>query len=146
MSEFVLGWQGLMQFKVGGVASGEEWTDLTNVRDVTFTNEATEADATTRAQAGFKALVPSLQTAGVEFEMVWNPEDTGFSAIQDAYQNREAIGLRVLDQAGGQGIEADFAIFNFTRDENLDDTMKVKVSAKLTYSSTPPAWVTGGGG
>jgi hypothetical protein len=145
MSDFLLGFQGLVQYKVGGVGSGNDWVDLTNIKDLSVKQEATKADATTRAQGGFKAEVPGLQTVGADWEMVWKPGDSGFDAIKSSFQDRAALGLRIISEVGGDGVEGDFAVFMFEKEENLDDVQKVKVSVGLTYSTTAPVWITGGG-
>lgn len=47
--------------------------------------EKGEADLTTRASGGWRATEGTLKDASVEFEMVWDTEDAGFTAIKDAY-------------------------------------------------------------
>ena len=58
----------------------------------------------------------------------------------------DKIGLSIMDGAiaTGTGLQADFAILNFTRNEPLADTMTVSVSAKITYSDDDPIWLEGG--
>ncbi len=55
------------------------WVELTNVRDVTLSLERSEADVTTRANAGWRATAPTLKEATIEFEMQWDTEDAGFT-------------------------------------------------------------------
>ena len=43
---------------------------------------------------------------------------------------------------GSQGLQADFAITNFSRNEPLEEALTVSVTAKPTYSTVAPAWVT----
>jgi hypothetical protein len=43
---------------------------------------------------------------------------------------------------GSQGLWADCMITDFSRDEPLEDAIKVKVTAKPTYSTNPPQWKT----
>jgi hypothetical protein len=50
-----------------------------------------------------------------------------------------------MTAAGSQGLWADCAVLDFTRDESLEDAMKVKVSLKPTYSANMPAWAVVGG-
>lgn len=138
-----LGMQAKLYYKVGGVAGAGAWTELTNVKDVTLNLEAGEADVTTRANNGWRATVATLREGSVEWEMVWNTADTGFTAIKDAYFDGVAIGLAVMDGdiATGQGLQADFSITNFSRSEPLDEAITVSVTAKPTYSATAPTWV-----
>ncbi len=73
--------------------------------------------------------------------MVWDTADAGFTAIKDAFFNNTEIGLQVLDGAAGSGLEADFSITNFSRNEQLEEALTVSVTAKVTYAGTAPAWI-----
>ncbi|OQB78870.1 MAG: hypothetical protein BWX88_05031 [Planctomycetes bacterium ADurb.Bin126] len=75
---FLLG----MNAKIYRGAEGAILADLTemgNVKDVTVTMEAGEADVTTRANSGWRATAPTLRECTVEFEMLWKPSDAGFT-------------------------------------------------------------------
>lgn len=141
-----LGMAAKLYFKTGGVAAVGAWSELTNVKDVTLSLETGEADVTTRANAGWKATVATLKEGSVEFEMVWDSADAGFTAIKNAFFGNLAIGLAVMDgelaTAGTQGLQADFSITQFSREEPLEEAIRVKVQAKVTYSATAPQWVT----
>jgi len=136
----LLGKDAKIYYKVGGVSGGGSWTELTNTRDVTLNMSAEEADITTRANAGWKARVVSEKDLSADFEMLWDEEDDGFGAIQDAFLDGTIIGLRVLTSASGQGPESDFMIFDFTRTEGLRDAIVVKVTAK---NAGTPDWIGG---
>jgi len=136
-----LGMDAVLNFKSGGVGGAGSWTELANVKDVTLSLETGEADITTRANAGWRATVGTLKEASVEFEMVWDTADTGFTAIKDAFFNNAVIGLQVLDGPAGEGLEADFSITNFSRSEQLEEALTVSVTAKVTYDGTAPAWI-----
>lgn len=141
-----LGMQAKLYFKVGGVAAGGAWAELGNVKDLTLNMETGEADVTTRANAGWRATVGTLKEGSIEFEMVWDTSDAGFTAIKDAFFANAAIGLAVMDQdiatTGSQGLQADCSITSFSRNEALEEAITVSVTAKPTYSATAPAWVT----
>lgn len=139
-----LGMEAKLLYKAGGQGGGGSWTALGNVRDVTLSLEAGEADVTTRANSGWRATVATLKEASVEFEMVWDTEDAGFTAIRSAFFGNSPIGLQALDATGGQGLQADFSITNFSRNEALEEAITVSVTAKVTYSTTPPSWIGGG--
>lgn len=144
MTAFVLGMKGFLYFKVGGVDSANDFTLLTNVRDVTLNTEKAEADVTTRQNAGWRATVGTLKNASLDFEMIWSPGNAGFTAVQEAYLDDLIIGFKVFDGdeavSGSQGLVADFNIINFTRTEPLEDAMKVTVNAKIAFSETAPVW------
>lgn len=136
-----LGMDAVLNYKAGGVGGAGAWTELANVKDVTLSLETGEADITTRANAGWRATVGTLKEASVEFEMVWDTADTGFTAIKDAFFNNAVIGMQVLDGPAGEGLEADFSITNFSRSEQLEEALTVSVTAKVTYDGTAPAWI-----
>jgi len=136
-----LGMDAVLNFKTGGVGGAGSWTELANVKDVTLSLETGEADITTRANAGWRATVGTLKEASVEFEMVWDTADAGFTAIKDAFFDNEVIGLQVLDGDAGSGLEADFSITNFSRSEQLEEALTVSVTAKVTYDGTAPNWI-----
>ena len=128
-----------------GTAGTTATTELTNVKDVTLNLETGEADVTTRGNSGWRATVGTLKDGSVEFEMVWDSDDSGFTAIKNAYFNNTPIALAILDYENGEGLDADFSITNFSRNEPLEEAITVSVTAKPTYSTRAPAWVEGGG-
>lgn len=136
-----LGMEARLNYKTGGQDGAGSWTELANTKDVTLNLETGEADVTTRANSGWRATVATLKEASVEFEMVWDTADAGFAAIKNAYLNNDPIGLQVLDGDDGQGLQADFMITAFSRSESLEEAITVSVTAKVTYSVTPPSWI-----
>ena len=128
-----------------GAAGASATSELTNVKDVTLNLETGEADVSVRASEGWRATVATLKNGSVEFTMIWNTEDEGFTAIKNAYFNNTAIALAVLDGEGGSGLDADFSVTNFTRNEPLEEAITVNVTVKPTYVSRAPTWVDGGG-
>ena len=138
------GLEAKLYYKVGGVAhETNPWLEMKNVRDNTLNLEKGEADVTTRGNSGWRATVGTLKDGSIEFEMVWDPADAAFAALQNAYLNDEVIGLAILDEAKetGTGLVADFAVTNFSRNEPLEEAMTANVTAKPTYSATAPVWM-----
>ena len=141
-----LGMEAVLNYKTGGQDGAGSWVELANVRDVTLSLEAGEADVTTRANSGWRAVVATLKEASVEFEMVWDTADAGFGAVKDAYLNNAPTGMQILDgssSGAGEGLQADFMITSFSRSESLEEAITVSVTAKVTYSDTPPSWIGG---
>ena len=124
-----------------GAAGSTANTELANVKDLTLNLESSEADVTTRANNGWRATVAALKDASIEWDMVWDADDAGFTAIKNAYFNGTPIALAILDGANGEGLDADFAITGFSRSEPLEEAMSVSVTAKPTYSTRAPQWV-----
>ncbi|MBZ0172447.1 MAG: hypothetical protein K8E66_08715, partial [Phycisphaerales bacterium] len=83
--------------------------------------------------------------ASVEFEMVWDTADPGFTAIKDAFFNGTNLDLAVMDgditQTGTQGLRAEFSITSFSRSEPLEEAITVSVTAKPAYSVNAPEWM-----
>ena len=136
-TDFVLGMNAKLYY---GAAGATATTEMGNVKDVTLTLEAGEADITTRANQGWRATAPTLRECSVEFEMVWNPSDAGFTAIKTAFLTAGMVALKILDQEGGQGPDGDFSITSFSRNEALEEAVTVSVTAKLAVFRS---WVAG---
>jgi hypothetical protein len=134
---YKLGLEGKLYYGDAGATASNE---LKNAKDVTLNLEASEADVTTRGNNGWRATVAALKDASIEWSMVWDSADAGFNAIKNAYLNGTPIALAVLDGADGEGLDADFAIISFSREEPLEDAMSVSVTAKPTYSTRAPQW------
>ena len=136
---------GAKLYRNTGTHAAPVWAELTNVRDVTLNLETGDADVTTRSNAGWKASVATLKDASVEWEMIWDPSDAGFAAIKNAFFGNLPIEFAVMDgviaTSGSQGLRATMSIMNFSREEPLDDSIKVKITAKPTYAANAPEWL-----
>ena len=132
-----------------GSAGSGATTELTNVKDLTLNLEKAEADVTTRANQGWRATVGTLKDASIEFQMVWDTADAGFSAIRQAFLADTPMDFRVLSGASNdpqsEGLLATCEVFSFTRNEALEEAITVDVTIKPTYAENPPSWVNGGG-
>ena len=141
-----LGMDAKLYFCAAGIGGSPVWTLLGNVKNVTLNLQKGEADVTTRANNGWKATAGTLKEGSIEFEMVWDTADAGFTAIQQAYFNNTLIGMAAMDGPiatnGSQGLWADCMITDFSRDEPLEEAITVKVTAKPTYSANAPLWKT----
>jgi len=124
------------------------WVEVSNVKDVTLNLEKGEADVTTRANQGWRATVGTLKDASIEFQMVWDTVDAGFDAIRQAFFGNTPLEFAVMDgditDPDAEGLRATFDIFNFTRNEALEEAILVDVSIKPTYANNAPEWITGG--
>lgn len=132
-----------------GVFATPVWDLIGNVRDLTLSLEAGEADVSTRSNNGWRATVGTLKDASLEFEMVWDTADADFTAIRDAFLNNTTIEFAVMDglitgagSSGSQGLRATFRIASFSRNEALEEAITVSVAAKPTFAANPPSWMT----
>jgi len=132
-------------YRNDGTYEVPDWVEMTNVKDLTLTNEKGEADVTTRANQGWRATIGTLKDGSIEFEMVWDTDDETFTALQEAYFGNTNIEFAVLDgdieEAGSQGLRATMAIMSFTRNEPLEEAMSANVTAKPTYAEHAPEWM-----
>ena len=130
-----------------GTYASPTWNEIGNVKDVTLNLESAEADVTVRANNGWRATVPTLKDASVEFEMVWDTADEDFQAIRDAYLNNTTLEVLALDgpvsgagSTGNQGLRAVCNVTGFSRSEPLEEALSVSVTVKPAYSVNPPTW------
>jgi hypothetical protein len=126
-----------------GVAGSTASNLVDNVRDLTLNLETGESDVTTRGNAGWVATVATLKNGSVDCTIVWDTDDAFFEAVQTAYFGSTAIALLVLDgvSATGTGLDADFTVTNFSRNEQLTEAVTANVTFKPTYSTRAPAWL-----
>lgn len=122
------------------------WVEMKNVKDLTLNLEASEADVTTRGNAGWRATLAALKDGSIEYEMVWDTADPDFTAIKDAFFGNTSVEFAVMDgdvtTAGSQGLRATMSITSFSRSEALEEAISVSVTAKPTYAANPPEWMT----
>ena len=135
MATYVLGMNAGLYQGAAGSTTPSSMSEVDNVRYVTLSMEAGEADITTRGNNGWRATAPTLRECTVEFQMVWKPGDTVFEAIKNAFLTAGTVALAVLDQkvgiTGAQGPLGDFSITNFSRNEALEEAIVADVTAKL---------------
>lgn len=123
------------------------WDEITNMTGAKLNLETGEADVTTRGGNGWRQTAATLKNGTVEFQMIWDPDSADFAAIQEAWEDGTNIECLFLDgdvtTAGKQGLRAEFAVTNFSRDESLEEAVKVDVTLKPGYSTTnTPEWYT----
>ena len=126
---------------LAGAPSTGTWTEMSNTKDVTLNLETGEADITTRANSGWRATAATLKDGSIEFEMLWDPNDAGFAALQTAWANSAEIALAAMDgdiiTSGSQGLASNFTVTNFSRSEPLEEAVTVSVTVK---PSSYTAW------
>jgi len=146
-SPVILGMDCRLYYNTNGLADegGGTWIELTNVQDVTVNEELNETDASTRlsARAGFDTVVTTTAKVSVDFKMMRVPTDTGFQAIETAYENRDFIAIRVTDgdfaTSGTKWVKFDAQVVKFAKNEPLKEASTVDVSLKPTFSPYAPS-------
>lgn len=124
-----------------GAAGSTPAGELTIARDVTLNQERGEADVTSRGSGGHKSYKPTLKDATLEFEIVEDTTNAGYTALRDAYLNGTAVALAARDGASGEGLDADWIITNFSRNEPLEDAVTVNVTARPNCDLRNPSWL-----
>lgn len=115
-------------------AANADWSEVTNVRDLTINLEKSEADVTTRGNNGWRQTMAALKDGSIEFEMVWDDEDEDLAEFSDAFINDTPLPLAVMsgdiETPGNDGLVSNFSVTNFSRSEALEDGIKVSVTIK----------------
>jgi len=110
-------------------------TEIGNIKNLTLTLEAGEADVTTRENSGWEATAATLRKCSAEFEMLYKPGDLVFQAIKSAFLTSTNVRLALLTGAmngeDAEGPVGDFSVSNFSRNEQLTEGISVPVSVKL---------------
>lgn len=143
-----LGFQGKLLVGAPGADGAEPatYTELKNCKDVTINLSRDRADVTTRAAAGFKVEVATLAGLSVEFESIWDAEDTGLTAIRTAYFDNSVIWVQALDAENGDGVKFPASVADFSLSQPLADAQTVKITLVPTYHTASgdykaPEWV-----
>jgi len=123
-----------------GTAGSTAGTEITNAKDVALKLNMSEADHARRGDAGWDST--SVATIGAEltFGMVYDSADASFVALKNAALNRTPLAFANLDGTGGKGMDADFVITGFGRDEPLKAGMTVPVTCKNNNDIRVPVW------
>ena len=139
-----LGHEAKLYYSAAGIGGTPVWTEVLGVRNLKLATSRGEADVSTRGGGGWKATAPTLIDAGIDFDLVHDPDDAAVEAIESAFFAGTRLGLAVMSgpvaEAGSRGLWADCAITKFERDEGLDAALTVAVTAKPTYSANVPQW------
>ena len=98
-----------------------------------------------RGEAGTQATIEVTNVKDVSLTLesgLYDTEDEDFLAFKTAYFTNTPMSLFVTDGAAtAHGLDADFSITGFTMEQNLEEAVTVKVTAKPTASGRAPAWV-----
>ncbi|MEN6387118.1 MAG: hypothetical protein ABFD79_18215 [Phycisphaerales bacterium] len=113
-------------------------TEASNVKDLTVSVSAGEADISTRANQGWRATAATLRECELSWTMNWKPGDAFFTAIKTAMLTSTTVCLAALTglkegegSAGSSGPHGNFSITKFDRKEGLEEAITVDVTAKL---------------
>lgn len=122
-----------------GAAGSTASTEASNVDNVTLNLSAQVAEAIKRGKTWKTSKVTILE-ASIDFE-TWSVEGDAFiSAVKAAFIGRSRIALYPKDADGGEGLNADYYISSFSRNESNPEFIKYSVTAVTTDEIRDPAW------
>jgi len=129
-----------------GTGAAPNLDEVPNVRDLKLSEDTAVADVSTRGGGGYTQEVAALKHVGATWQMVYDPSDADFTAIQTAYRTNAVIALAILDgtaaTVGTQGMWFDAMITKFEMTQELTNAIVVDVEVVNAYSAVAPAWVT----
>lgn len=132
-----------------GTYGAPVWAELPLTRDLTLQTSKDEADASTRGGGGWKEYLQGLKDITIEFEMLYDPSDTAFAAMQSAYLNNTTVEVWALDgdssTNGNQGPRFTAMVSGFETSQPLSDAVVTSVTLRPTPNADAnPAWETVG--
>ena len=140
----IIGLDAKLYYCAAGIGETPTWVLIPKVRTVGVALSDGEADASSRAAAGWKQILTTLREGSIEVEAVWDPDDATLEAVRAAYWNRSLLGIAVTasdgDVATDPSFQADCKITALAFDQPLEDAMTVKFTAKPTVSVNLPKW------
>ena len=141
---FQLGYERKL-YRNAATDAAPNWVEVTNAKDVSQDLQTGEADVTTRANAGWKALAPTLSEAEFTFEMIYDPTSDDFTAIRTAFFGKSSIQFAFangdIDTVGTEYLKVTCGVFKFAINEQNAEAVTVEVSLKPTYAAAAPTFV-----
>jgi hypothetical protein len=125
-----------------GPAGATPTTEADNVDSVSLSISKRTAERVKRHRRYVTKKV-TVTEATLSFEIADEEGDDFLTAIKNAVMNDTRIALYALDvkgEDGGEGLDADWYITEFGRDENNTEFVNYKVTAVLTDESRAPVW------
>jgi len=130
-------------YKNTGTYGSPTWVDQTWVREHSVDLSKGEADATSRANGGWKATVATLKDGAIEVVGVHDNANTNYVAFVTAWHSDTVLDLVLCDgditTVGTRGIRASFQIFNMSEPAPLEEVLVTTFSLKPTHSANAPA-------
>ncbi len=117
--------------------------EITNVKDLTVSLEKAEADASTRANNGWRATVGTLKDASIEFAVLNKDGDTSFATIQGLWSLGDPCDVEISDAGGTLILTCEVMTFNVN--QNLEEVISADVTLKPTQASTGAGMNVGAG-
>ena len=108
--------------------------EIRNVKDLTVNLEKAEADASTRANNGWRATVGTLKDASIEFTVLNKIGDTSFGMLQGLWSSGTPCDVGISDAGGSLVLTCE--VMNFNVNQNLEEVVSADVTLKPTQSTS----------
>jgi len=122
-----------------GNAGGQANTEADNVDDVTLNLSKRVAESLRRGKK-WVAKKPIANEATIDFKVLDIEGDGFVAALESAYMNDTRIALYPTDGTGGKGLDADYYITQFNRQEDNEGIISYTVKAEPTDELRDPQW------
>lgn len=122
-----------------GAAGAKASAEADNVRNVNLNLSKRTAEALRRGKK-WVAKKPIATEATLEFEIFDIEGDAFLATIKNAFMNDAKVALYPTDGASGEGLDADYYITGFSRNENNEDFITYSATAEPTDESRDPQW------
>ena len=131
-----IGLEGVFLYGTAGVTPT---TEADNVDSVSLSISKRTAERVKRHKK-YVAKKVTVTEATLSFEITDVDSDAFLAAIRAAAMADTAVAMYPKDITSGEGLNADWYITEFSRDENNTEFMNYKVTAVLTDEDRDPAW------
>jgi len=113
-----------------GETPGVEVSEVMNLR---MPDARDKKETTRRKSGGMKVYQTGLRDVSIEFEIPWVRAENGdvtadLNAFCDAYDNNDAIALKVMDAANKYGIIGDFLVESRPTKQELGDIVTATIT------------------
>ena len=108
--------------------------EIKNVKDLTVNLEKAEADASTRANNGWRATVGTLKDASIEFTVLNKNGDTAFGMLQGLWSSGTPCDVGISDAGGSLTLTCE--VMNFNVNQNLEEVVSSVVALESLDSTS----------
>tara|TARA_Y100000593_G_scaffold93985_1_gene190960 strand:- start:827 stop:1330 length:504 start_codon:yes stop_codon:yes gene_type:complete len=124
-----------------GTYAAPDWNAIDLAQDVTVSNERTQIDASIRGGGCNRLFVGGLSDTTIEVQVLYDPADTQFNNLRQAYYDETDIDVWAADFTEGvsgttaAGVRMGCRIFSFSQPQPLDDLTVVNLTLKPSVNT-----------
>lgn len=122
-----------------GTAGATPTTEADNVDNVSLAISKRTAERIQRHKR-YVAKKVTVTEATLSFEITDEDSDAFLAAIRAAAMADTRVAMFAKDVSGGEGLDADWYITEFSRDESNSEFIAYKVTAVVTDEDRDPTW------